>query len=71
MKKSIIFIGFCLFAAQLSFGQDEKVYKWGVEAELVQPFIPTVEIFNLQVTRNLFSSTTQRGELVLGVGCSV
>lgn len=40
--------------------------KWGLEVELLQPFIPTIEIYQIQVTRTLFSTNTRSGALVLG-----
>lgn len=55
-----------LLAAQVGIAQEDQNYKWGVEFELVQPFIPNVGIFNLQLTRNVFSNATQKGDLVLG-----
>lgn len=40
--------------------------KWSIEVELVQPFIPTVGIWTIQATRNLFNNGSQKGDLVLG-----
>ena len=41
--------------------------KWGFEVELIQPFIPTVEIFNLQATKTIFATNSgQKSDLVLG-----
>jgi hypothetical protein len=66
MKKSIVIFAIFLLAAQVGVAQEEESYKWGIEAELIQPFIPNVGIFNLQLTRNVFSNDTQKGDLVLG-----
>lgn len=42
--------------------------KWGIETELVQPFIPNVGIYRLQVTRTITSpNQTNRGDLLIGV----
>jgi hypothetical protein len=42
--------------------------RWGVEAELVQPWIPTVHIFTAQVVRTLWSRAGgARGDLRVGV----
>jgi hypothetical protein len=42
--------------------------RWGVEAELVQPFIPEVHIMTARVSRTLWgSAAATRGDLMLGV----
>lgn len=42
--------------------------KWGIETELVHPFIPNVGIYRLQVTRTITSpNQTNRGDLLIGV----
>ena len=70
MRHFLLFIAIVGFR-MITFAQSEPkvstiACKWGLELELVQPFIPSVEIWNLQVTRNLFSNGSQRGDLVLG-----
>lgn len=40
--------------------------KWAVEVELIQPFIPTIGIYQLQLVRTLFSTPAQNGALVIG-----
>ncbi|MGL5892077.1 MAG: hypothetical protein ACRC3B_19445 [Bacteroidia bacterium] len=41
--------------------------KWGIEAELVQSFIPTVHIFRIQATRTLTPADSKlKGDLLLG-----
>jgi hypothetical protein len=41
--------------------------KWGVEAELVQSFIPTVHIFRIQASRTLTPADSKlKGDLLLG-----
>ncbi len=41
--------------------------KWGLEVELIQPFIPDVQIFQVQATRSLFDNgAARRADLVLG-----
>lgn len=42
-------------------------HRWGLETELMQPFLPGVGIFRLQATRTLTRPTrTNRGDLLLG-----
>jgi hypothetical protein len=41
--------------------------KWGFELDLVQPFIPEVEIITAKITRNVFGETDDKhGEIMLG-----
>jgi hypothetical protein len=41
--------------------------KWGIETELVQPFLPTINIIRLQATRTLTSPQSKmKGDLILG-----
>jgi hypothetical protein len=40
--------------------------KWGIETELVQPFLPTVNIIRIQATYTLTSPEKRRGDLLLG-----
>ena len=45
-----------------------RTYRWGVEIDLVQPFIPTVHIIRPKVTRTLWRrSTNRRADLILGL----
>jgi hypothetical protein len=47
---------------------DKPLYKWGVEAEAIQPFLPTINIFRIRGTRTLWgSSTGPRGDLIAGL----
>jgi hypothetical protein len=46
--------------------QDNASKKWGLETELVQPFLPDVGIIRIQGTYALTASEKKRGELVFG-----
>lgn len=41
--------------------------RWGVEVDLVQPWIPEVHILSLRVTRTVRARGSQRSELMVGV----
>jgi hypothetical protein len=44
------------------------VHHWGVEAEVLQPWIPTVNLTRVRMSRTLWGSPTGlRGDLMLGV----
>jgi hypothetical protein len=44
-----------------------KSKKWSFEVDLVQPFIPEVEIITAKITRNIFGETDgKHGEIMLG-----
>ncbi|MFN8438835.1 MAG: hypothetical protein U0V72_14595 [Cytophagales bacterium] len=70
MKKNILsFIGGLLFVSHLVGAQTDTVHykKWGVEAELVQSFIPTVQISRIQVTRALSGNDSKlKSDLIIG-----
>jgi hypothetical protein len=41
--------------------------QWGIETELVQPFVPTVRIFQVRATRTMWGSFgASRGDLIVG-----
>jgi len=53
--------------AQTNNLSENQNYKWGFEFDIIQPLIPTVEIFNIQFTRTIVNlSNGQKGDLVLG-----
>jgi len=61
---AVFSIGISVNAQTNSNYQDKK---WGVETELIQPFLPTIEIFQFQLTRTIFNfESGQKGDLVLG-----
>lgn len=62
---SVVFLTM-VFASFAQSGEP-AVHKWSFEADVVQPFIPTVGIFNIQATRNVFTGNSQKGDLLLGV----
>jgi hypothetical protein len=72
MKKSIITLAasiscFCFqFANAQANTKSINTHKWGLETELVQPFIPEIHIIRFQATRTLYSSATKRGDLLIG-----
>jgi hypothetical protein len=70
MKKSIqiLFVTFILFNSR-AFSQIKPVLikKWGLETELIQPFLPEVGIIRIQATRTLTGEESKRrGDLLLG-----
>jgi hypothetical protein len=40
--------------------------KWGIETELIQPFLPNVGIIRIQATHKLTSPESKRGDLIIG-----
>jgi hypothetical protein len=70
MKKWISILGLAAFLyAGAAFSQNSSAAprKWGIEAELIQPFIPTVGIMRIQVTRMLTAPAGKgRGDLLIG-----
>jgi hypothetical protein len=65
MKKIIqILIGAILLLASKTFAQSNSGYqsKWGIETELIQPFLPEVGIYRIQVTRKIKAT----GDLIIG-----
>jgi hypothetical protein len=68
MKNTGVLIALVWFiaAAPLSWAQTAP-RRWGLETELVQPFLPNVGIYRLQATYTLTSpARTNRGDLLLG-----
>lgn len=68
MKNALILSATCwlLLIVRPAFAQTIPP-KWGIETELVQPFIPNVGIYRLQVTRTITSpDRTNRGDLLIG-----
>lgn len=46
---------------------EKQSNKWGFEFDIIQPLIPTVEIFNIQLTHTIVNlQTGQKGDLVIG-----
>jgi hypothetical protein len=70
MKKSakIFAFLFMLLSSQgFSQSNSDAPKKWGLETELVQPFLPTVNIVRLQATRTLTAADSKmKGDLLLG-----
>jgi hypothetical protein len=70
MKKLILLVvwisGSIGLHAQSIEDNQKPEYKWSIETELVQPFIPTVEIWTIQGTRKLFDTGKQQGHLLIG-----
>jgi hypothetical protein len=69
--RQLILAAIFILIGKLTFAQSDSshskpIKKWSIEVELVQPFIPTVEIWTIQATRNLFTNRLQKGEIVLG-----
>jgi len=59
----------CLAAPSIIFAdQPAKNSPWGIEADLLVPFVPTAHIITIRGTRTLFGDAdSQKGDLVLGV----
>lgn len=68
MKNTILISAICwlTFIVQSAFAQTASP-KWGLETELIQPFIPNVGIFRLQATRTVTDpDRPNRGDLLIG-----
>jgi hypothetical protein len=69
MKKtiSVLIVTILLFSSK-SYSQTSSANpkKWGIETELIQPFLPDVGIIRLQVTKTLTAPNKKRGDLLLG-----
>ena len=70
MKKTFLIVIFTAFIftnklfSQASFTSSNK---WGLETELIQPWIPEVKIFRIQATRSFSNSNNNfRGDLLFG-----
>ncbi len=46
--------------------QDSTPKKWGIETELVQPFLPNVGIIRLQASYTLTASEKRKGDVLIG-----
>jgi hypothetical protein len=72
MKKSIITLAINITCLGVQFANAQTntkgivTRKWGLETELVQPFIPEVHIIRFQATRMLYASATKHGDLLIG-----
>lgn len=66
MKKILTVAFWVLLSIQVS-AAEEKKPAFGMETDLVQPFIPKVGIFTLNLTREFWSVGGNGGELMLGV----
>lgn len=71
MTKSIqIFLAMLLLCSSQAFSQTstEIPKKWGLETELIQPFLPEVGIIRLTATRTITSEKSKaKGDLLLGM----
>jgi hypothetical protein len=71
MKKSLQFLfAIVLLINTKMIAQTTEVSpkKWGIETELVQPFLPTVGIIRLMATRTLTADESKmKGDLILGM----
>jgi hypothetical protein len=71
MTKSIqIFAVMLLLSSSQAFSQtsSNSPKKWGLETELVQPFLPTVNIVRLQATRTITKPESKmKGDLLFGM----
>jgi hypothetical protein len=68
MKNTIIAVAICwlISLAPLVWAQTPSA-RWGLETELVQPFLPNVGIYRLQATHTLSAPTrNNRGDLLIG-----
>jgi hypothetical protein len=69
MKRKIyVIIVTILLVNSKSFSQTNSLNskKWGIETELVQPFLPNVGIIRIQATYTLTAASKKRGDLLLG-----
>ena len=68
MKKSLaILIATFLTITCETYSQESNPKKWGLEVELVQPWMPTAHIFRIQATRTLTKPDSKfRGDLLVG-----
>ncbi len=69
MKQTIqILVALLILVYTKNFAQtnSENSRKWGIETELVQPFLPNVGIIRLQATYSLTSPNSKKGDLIVG-----
>jgi hypothetical protein len=67
---TIFLVAFLFFSGKINAQNNSSSIpkKWGLETELVQPFLPTVNIIRLQATRTLTAADSKRkGDLLLGM----
>jgi hypothetical protein len=71
MTKMIKILSLSLFVFSINVyaqGERKSSQKWGIETELVQPFLPTVNIVRLNATRTLSSEKSKhKGDLIVGM----
>lgn len=69
MKK--LFLTLVIMGSSIAFAQNEtkQQYKWGIETELIAPFLPEVGIITVKATRTITenASGTMHGDLLLGI----
>jgi hypothetical protein len=71
MKKSILLFAAGSFSllqpvsAQNQSGTATSKH-WGIETELVQPFIPTIHIARVQASKTLYATPKHQGDLLIG-----
>jgi hypothetical protein len=69
MNKTILtLIGALMIFSTEAYSQEREILrKWGIETDVVQPFVPEVGINRFQLTRTITSSESkQKGDLLLG-----
>ena len=69
MKNSIkiIVVAIVLLINIQTNAQTSNSKKWGFEADLIQPFLPEIEIITVKFTRTIFGETDgKHGDLMLG-----
>ena len=54
-----------LFVTSLTIAQTQDK-KWGVETELIQPFVPNVGIYQFRLTKTIYQSEKQKGDILIG-----
>ncbi len=65
--KSVLALFLLMSSHAFAQSSTETQLKWGIETELVQPFLPTINIVRIQVSRTLFTTTnTMRGDMLFG-----
>ncbi|GMQ30278.1 hypothetical protein [Algoriphagus confluentis] len=72
MKKVILALGMSLtcilgFEANAQTTSELKVLRWGIEYNVVWPYVPGVEIYTLRATRTLWTKENSHGDLTFGL----
>ena len=70
MKKTIqILVVALVFFSSTAFAQMnlDAPKKWGIETELIQPFLPNVGIIRIVATNRLTATEKKQGDLLIGV----